>query len=75
MYLNNGDKYEGDWINGKADGKGIMYFNDGERYESDWKNDERKGKEIFIGIMVIDMKVIGKMIIKMIIKMEQEICI
>ena len=47
-----------------------MYWNNGDRYEGDWKNEERKGKEIFIGIMVIDMKVIGKMIIKMIIKME-----
>ena len=47
-----------------------MYWNDGGGCEGDWKNDERKGKEIFIGIMVIDMKVIGKMMIKMIIKME-----
>ena len=63
-------KYIGQVLNGVPEGKGIMYWNNGDRYEGDWKNDERKGKEIFIGIMVIDMKVIGKMIIKMIIKME-----
>ena len=63
-------KYIGQILNGVPEGKGIMYWNNGDRYEGDWKNDERKGKEIFIGIMVIDMKVIGKMIIKMIIKME-----
>ena len=65
-YNNSGrNRYIGQVLNGVPEGKGIMYWNNGDRYEGDWKNDERKGKEIFIGIMVIDMKIIGKMIIKM----------
>ena len=39
-----------------------MYFNNGNRYEGDWIDNKREEKEYFIGIMAIDMKVIGKMI-------------
>ena len=35
-YNNNGDRYEGEWRNGKAEGKGIAYNNNGDRYEGDY---------------------------------------
>jgi hypothetical protein len=43
FFYNNGNKYEGDFNNGKKEGKGIMYFNNGNKYEGDFKNDEMVG--------------------------------
>ena len=39
-------KYEGDFINGKREGKGIFHFQNGDRYEGDFKNDKMEGKGI-----------------------------
>ena len=36
MYLKNGDRYEGEWKNGKIEGKGIYCRNNGDRYEGDF---------------------------------------
>ena len=36
----NGDKYDGEWKNGKKEGKGIFYYNNGDKYEGIWNNDE-----------------------------------
>ena len=46
MYLKNGDRYEGEWKNGKIEGKGIYCRNNGDRYEGDFKNGKREGKGI-----------------------------
>ena len=46
-YYDNGDRYEGDWRNDKAEGKRIYYFNNGDRYEGDYRNDKKEGKEIY----------------------------
>ena len=78
MYYNSGNRYEGDWKNDNKEGKGIKYWNDGDRDMGDYRNDEpigkharltkngevinKKEKEFIIIIMVVDMKVIGKMI-------------
>ena len=40
------EKYEGDWINNKREGKGTMNWNNGDKYEGDWKNDKQEGKGI-----------------------------
>ena len=40
-------EYDGEWKDGKKEGKGIMYWNNGERYEGDWKNDKIEGKGIY----------------------------
>ena len=43
---NNHDRYEGQFRNGKREGKGIYYFNNGNRYEGYFKNDIREGKGV-----------------------------
>ena len=43
----NGDIYEGEFKNGKQDGKGIYYYFYGDRYDGEWKNDKREGKAIY----------------------------
>ena len=40
---NNGDKYDGNWKDGKRNGFGSMYYNNGEKYIGYWKNDKRNG--------------------------------
>jgi hypothetical protein len=39
MYYNNGDKYEGEWINNDKYGFGIMYYNNGDIKIGMWKDD------------------------------------
>ena len=43
VYFNSDDKltrvsYEGDWVDGKWTGKGIMKWKDGYKYDGEWKN-------------------------------------
>ena len=40
--------YEGEYKNGKFDGKGSFTFSDGRRYEGQFKNGEKHGKGTFI---------------------------
>ena len=47
IYYNNGNRYKGDIINGKREGKGIIYYIDGDIYEGEWKNGKREGKGIY----------------------------
>ena len=49
MYWNNGDRYEGDWKNGKREGKGIKYYNNGTKEDGDWKDDKFQTKG-FLGL-------------------------
>ncbi|RYY84830.1 hypothetical protein EON63_08540 [archaeon] len=44
IHLANGDKYVGDWKDGRRHGLGVYYYNDGDRYEGEWRNDERHGR-------------------------------
>ncbi len=46
-YLNNGDKFEGEYKNDKAEGKGIYYYINGNKYDIEWKNDKTEGKVIY----------------------------
>lgn len=47
MYFKGGDRYEGDWLNHKMEGKGIYFWAIGDIYQGDWKNDTLDGKGIF----------------------------
>ena len=52
----NGNKYIGDFQDGKPQGTGIVYYQNGERYEGQWKTDAPNGK----GVMhYADGKVVG----------------
>ena len=41
-------KYEGEFINGKKNGKGIFYFNNGNIYDGEWKDGKEDGKGTFL---------------------------
>ena len=40
----NGDRYNGQVVNGLKEGRGILYYNNGDRYEGEWRNDKKDGK-------------------------------
>jgi len=44
----NGDKYDGDWVNGKRSGKGRFTWANGGNYTGDWLSDQRTGQGISI---------------------------
>ena len=39
-----GDKYVGQWVDGKMNGQGTYIYADGDKYEGEWKDDKRHGK-------------------------------
>ena len=41
-YYECGDKYEGNWKNGKREGNGICYYGNGDVYNGEWKNSKKK---------------------------------
>ena len=46
-YYSNGEKYEGQWLNGKRNGIGTYVWNNGDTYSGDWTLEKRTGKGIF----------------------------
>jgi hypothetical protein len=46
ILLENGAKYEGEWLSGRdvRDGRGIQIWSDGSRYEGYWRNNRAHGK-------------------------------
>jgi len=52
MTYNTGDRYEGEWVDNKRNGKGKLlnktigtfYFFNGEKYEGEWKDSQMHGK-------------------------------
>ena len=47
-----GGKYEGEWLNNRANGKGQFWHADGDIYEGNWKDDSR----VFVDITCSDPK-------------------
>ena len=39
----NGDRYEGQWLDGNRHGKGTYVWSSGGRYEGDWAENKRTG--------------------------------
>ena len=55
FYTAMGDKYDGEWKNGKKNGKGkvysnvgIYYYIDGSQYDGYWVEDKKNGQGCFI---------------------------
>ena len=42
------EKYEGEWIDGKMEGKGIYQYSDGSTYDGSWVDGKMQGKGVFI---------------------------
>ena len=40
--------YQGELVNDKREGKGVMFYNCGDKYEGEYKNDQKNGKGIYI---------------------------
>lgn len=43
MIYNNGDTYDGEWINNKKHGRGIMIYKNMDTYDGSWENDMMDG--------------------------------
>jgi len=48
--LTNGSRYEGGYLNGKAEGFGIFTWPNGEVYEGEWKNGLKHGSGMWKGV-------------------------
>ena len=42
-----GAKYEGEWLNGKANGRGTFYHINGDIYEGDFRDDRANGNGVY----------------------------
>ena len=42
-----GSRYEGYWVNNKANGRGRLIHADGDVYEGEWLNDKAHGKGVY----------------------------
>ena len=39
-----GNRYDGEWMDGKINGVGVLTYSDGDRFEGDWKDGKMHGK-------------------------------
>ena len=42
----NGDRYEGEWRNGRMHGKGVKVMANGDVYNGTWENDKAEGNGV-----------------------------
>ena len=45
--MSDGDNYEGDLVDGKRTGKGVIIWENGNKYEGDWVENKRTGKGVY----------------------------
>lgn len=44
MKYNSGNVYDGEWLNDKKNGNGVMnWFTENQKYEGEWKDDQQHG--------------------------------
>ncbi len=48
MVYNNGDIYDGEWVEGIQEGEGVFQYNNGDTYEGLWKNGKKDGSGVYI---------------------------
>ena len=48
MYYNDGDVYNGTWVDGLMSGFGVYNFVSGDRYEGSFSNDSFNGRGIYL---------------------------
>ena len=47
--MTNGDKYQGEFMNGRFQGRGTYTYADGGRYTGQWRDNKRSGKGMYTG--------------------------
>jgi hypothetical protein len=48
MVAANGNKYDGDWKDGKRTGHGVFVFADGDRYEGEVRDGKERGRGVYV---------------------------
>lgn len=43
----NGNKYEGQWLNGKIHGAGTLTMANGDKYSGEWREGKRHGQGVY----------------------------
>lgn len=46
LFRVNGDRYEGEWRNGRMHGKGVKVMANGDVYNGTWENDKAEGNGV-----------------------------
>lgn len=50
-FYDNGDRYEGEWLNDKRNGRGKLWYTQGDVYDGEWIDDQRSGLGVlFLGL-------------------------
>ena len=44
MSYANGNKYIGEWIDGKKSGEGVMIYENGDLYDGEWQHGKKNGQ-------------------------------
>ena len=47
FHFPSGDRYDGEWANGKMSGTGQYFYGAGEYYEGQWNKDHKDGDGIY----------------------------
>ena len=46
-YYASGDRYDGDYVDGKRHGHGVFYYANGNHYDGDWVDDKYHGHGVY----------------------------
>jgi len=43
MRFEDGNEYEGDWVNNQKHGRGVLNYVNGDKYDGEWRHDQKLG--------------------------------